>query len=82
MIELLRTTDAVKLSAVQALLRDNGVEAEAFDRAAGSLWQAAIPVRLMVSDDDLPQARRLLRDAGFRQAQDNDWDLAEPPADV
>jgi Putative prokaryotic signal transducing protein len=80
MIELLRTTDPVKLSAVQTVLRDEGVETVAFDRAAGSLWQAAIPVRLMVSEDDLPQARRLLREAGFRPAADGDWDLGGVPA--
>lgn len=75
MIELLRTSDPVKLSAVLALLRDGGVEAHAFDQAAGSLWQAAIPVRLMIDEADRPNARRLLWDAGFRQATDGEWDL-------
>jgi hypothetical protein len=29
----------------------------------------------MVADDDLARARRLLADAGFRRAGDNDWDV-------
>ncbi len=75
MIELLRTTDAIKLSAVKALLADGGVEALVFDAAAGALWQGVIPQRLMVADRDLAAATRLLRQAGFRKAADGDWDL-------
>lgn len=76
MIALMRTVDAVKFSAVEALLRDAGVETLTFDGAAGSLWRSIIPVRLMVGDDDLARARRVLFDAGFREAGDGDWDLA------
>ncbi|MBA3810037.1 MAG: DUF2007 domain-containing protein [Caulobacteraceae bacterium] len=75
MIALMRTIDAVKFSAVEALLRDAGVETLVFDGAAGSLWRSIIPVRLMVGDDDLARARRVLHDAGFREAGDGDWDL-------
>jgi len=75
MIALLHTTDLVKLSAVQALLRDQSIDAEVFDAAAGAIWRAIIPVRLMVADADLPRARRALIEAGFRQAGDGDWDL-------
>ena len=75
MIELLRTTDAIKLSAARALLADGGVEALVFDAAAGGLWQGVIPQRLMVADQDLDAASRLLREAGFRKAADGDWDL-------
>ena len=80
MIELLRTTDPVKLSAVRALLAEADVASVDFDSAAGSIWQAAIPVRLMVSDDDLARAAAALRAAGFRACQDGDWDLAAPQA--
>jgi hypothetical protein len=75
MIALLHTTDLVKLSAVQALLRDLGIDAEVFDAAAGALWRSIIPIRLMVADADLPRARRALVEAGFREAADGDWDL-------
>jgi hypothetical protein len=75
MIELLRTTDAIKLSAVKALLAEAGVEALVFDAAAGALWQGVIPQRLMVADRDLAAATRLLREARFRKASDGDWDL-------
>ncbi len=75
MIALMTTTDAVKLSAVQALLGGEGIEAEVFDAAAGALWRAVIPMRVMIADDDLPRARRALAQAGFREAGDGDWDL-------
>ncbi len=75
MIALMTTTDAVKLSAVQALLGGEGIAAEVFDAAAGALWRAVIPMRVMIADDDLPRARRALVQAGFREAGDGDWDL-------
>jgi hypothetical protein len=75
MIALLHTTDLVKLSAVQALLRDEGIDVEVFDAAAGAIWRSIIPIRLMVADADLPRARRALTEAGFREARDGDWDL-------
>jgi hypothetical protein len=74
MQELARTVDQVKLSALRAALEAGGVKAEVFDAAAGALWQRAIPLRLMVADEDLARARRLLSEAGFHHAQDNDWD--------
>ena len=76
MIAILTTTDEVKLGAVRALLAGEGVASEVFDRAAGSLWRAAIPMRLMVGDNDANDARRILRQAGFVEAKDGDWDLA------
>jgi hypothetical protein len=76
MITLLTTTDAVKLSAVAALLADGGVTCETFDVGAGGLYPAIIPKRIMVADEDAAAARRLLRQAGFVEAQDGDWDLA------
>lgn len=75
MIALLTTTDAVKLSAVHAVLRAEGIEAEVFDAAAGALWAAIIPMRIMIADDDLPGARRALKSAGFSEAGDGEWDL-------
>ena len=78
MIALLSTTDPIKLSSVRALLDDVGVDTLTFDAAAGGLWPSVIPVRLMVSDADADDARRALREAGFAEAKDGDWDLASP----
>jgi hypothetical protein len=46
-----------------------------FDGQAGSLWRAIIPLRLMVGDHDVIRAKRILRQAGFVEAGDGDWDL-------
>jgi hypothetical protein len=75
MIAILTTTDEIKLGAVRALLGGEGVASEVFDRAAGSLWRALIPMRVMVADGDANAARRILREAGFVEAKDGDWDL-------
>jgi hypothetical protein len=76
MIALLTTTDSVKLAAVSALLADGGVTCETFDSGAGGLYPSIIPRRIMVADEDAASARRLLRQAGFVEAKDGDWDLA------
>jgi hypothetical protein len=75
MIVILTTSDAVKLTAIQAILADASVTAEVFDSAAGGLWRAIIPIRLMIDEADQNPARRALRDAGFIEAGDGDWDL-------
>ena len=75
MIPLMTTTDAIKLSAVRALLAGEEVACEVFDGQAGALWRAIIPLRLMIDDGDLDRARRILRLAGFTEAADGDWDL-------
>lgn len=66
MHELIRTNDAVRLTFLQALLADAGIEAVLFDAftsaAEGSI--GALPRRLMVGADDLARARRLLTEAG------------------
>jgi hypothetical protein len=79
MMTLLQTTDALKVTAVDALLRGEGVSFETFDTAAGSLWRAIIPIRIMVAEADHNLARRILREAGFVEARDGDWDLSRPP---
>ena len=78
MIAILTTTNPVKLSAAEAILRGAGVECAVFDSAAGALWQAIIPQRLMIDDADAVPARRALREAGFVEATDGDWDLRAP----
>lgn len=77
MLALLATADRVKLGAVEALLRSAGVACEVFDTAAGALWARIIPLRLMIADEDAGRARRVLREAGFVEAGDGEWDLRE-----
>ena len=75
MIALVTTIDPVKLGAIRALLAGEGVVTEVFDTAAGALWRAVIPMRMMVAEADADRARRILRQAGFAEAGDGDWDL-------
>ena len=63
MKELFSTSDAVRLSYLRAVLADAGIETVVLDAGAGSLWGAAIPSRLMVGEDDLVQARRVIAEA-------------------
>ena len=66
MKELLRTNNPVRLSWLQALLNDSGIESLVLDHhtslVEGSI--GAIPRRLMVSDRDFARARALLTTAG------------------
>jgi hypothetical protein len=63
MVEVLSTSDAVRLSFLRAVLKDAGIETAVFDAGAGSLWGTAITSRLMVEEDDLNQARRVIAEA-------------------
>jgi|HubBroStandDraft_3_1064219.scaffolds.fasta_scaffold2745978_1 hypothetical protein len=63
MKELLSTSDLVRLSYLRAVLADAGIETVLLDAGVGSLWGAAISPRLMVDEEDLNQARRLIADA-------------------
>jgi len=64
--ELLRTNDPVRLSWLQALLRDSGIDSIVLDHhtslVEGSI--GAIPRRLMVAEADYRRARTLLAAAG------------------
>lgn len=66
MKELLRTNDPVRLSWVQALLRDAGIESLVLDQhtslVEGSI--GAIPRRLMVAERDHGRAREILAATG------------------
>lgn len=63
---LMLSNDPVRLSFVQALLRDAGIESVLLDAAMSAVEGSigAIPRRLVVAPDDEPRARRVLRDAG------------------
>lgn len=67
MIELMRTNDAVLISFVEALLRDAGIIFFVADKnmsiVEGSL--GILPRRIMVPDDNIDEAKRLLKDAGI-----------------
>ncbi len=66
MKELLRTNDPVRLSFLEALLRDSGIDSLVLDHhtslVEGSI--GAIPRRLMVSERDYRRARAVLAAAG------------------
>jgi hypothetical protein len=67
MIELLRTNDAVVISFVEALMRDAGIDILVADQNMsvmdGSL--GILPRRILVGEDEVEQARRILSDAGI-----------------
>ncbi|KAB2875405.1 MAG: DUF2007 domain-containing protein [Pseudorhodoplanes sp.] len=67
MREIVRTNDAVLISAVEALLRGAGIHHLVLDRnmsvIEGSL--GILPRRVLVAEADERRARDLLRDAGL-----------------
>jgi hypothetical protein len=68
--ELLRSADLVRMSFLEALLAEAGIEALVLDRNMNATWGNAFPPRLMVGDDDYAQARRLLIQAGEMTGDD------------
>ncbi len=66
MRELVRTNDLVKLSWLQALLEDAGIEVEVLDVYTSVIEGSigAIPRRLAVAEADFDRARRVLEAAG------------------
>jgi hypothetical protein len=69
MIELIKTSNPVRMSYLRAVLKDAGIESAVFDAGAGTLWGEAIVARLMVDEDDLAQAKRIIADAERGQDQ-------------
>lgn len=63
MVELMKTTNPVRVSFLRAVLADAGIESFVADAGAASLWGATIPARLMVDEGDLARAKRLIADA-------------------
>lgn len=67
MIELLRTNDIVLISRIEALLAEYEIDVLVADQymsaVEGSL--GFLPRRMMIDGDDLPRARRALREAGL-----------------
>ncbi|HZL30320.1 MAG TPA: DUF2007 domain-containing protein [Pseudolabrys sp.] len=67
MREILRTNDAVLVSAVGALLDSAGIHYVVFDQNMSVLEGSAgaLPRRLLVAEDDAAAARSLLIEAGL-----------------
>jgi hypothetical protein len=65
MIEIERTSDPVRLSVLRSVLTDAEIDHYVFDAGAGNLWQGAIPLRLMVREEDVELARRAIAEAGL-----------------
>jgi hypothetical protein len=65
--ELVRTNDAVLISAIEALLKGAHIRHMVVDQNM-SVLEGSIgifPRRVLVGEDELDAARRLLEDAGF-----------------
>ena len=73
MRELLRSNDLVRISWIQALLSDAGIETIILDTHMSVLEGSIgiLPRRVMVTADDFSRARWVLRDSG------EDHDLSE-----
>jgi hypothetical protein len=67
MVELLRSNDPVVLSFADAVLRDADVPHQVVDQDLGRIEGSigAIQARVLVADDRLEDARRVLTDAGL-----------------
>ena len=74
MHELVRTNDAVLISAIEALLKSANIPCFIADQnmsvREGSL--GFLPLRLLVSDDDKIRAQQLLVEAGYDYALKSD----------
>jgi len=70
MKELLRTNDLVRLSWLQALLADAGIETFVLDHNAAAIEGSisALQRRIMVREEDHRRALAVLADAGERPA--------------
>ena len=67
MIELMRTNDAVVISFVELLLKDAGIGCMVADQNMSVLDGSigVLPRRVLVADDEVDAARRILVDAGI-----------------
>lgn len=69
MRELLRSSDLVFVSFVEAILAAEGIEAVVLDQHMGAAHTNidAFPRRVMVDEDDAAAARKLIADAGYAE---------------
>ncbi|HVZ51159.1 MAG TPA: DUF2007 domain-containing protein [Pseudolabrys sp.] len=65
MHEIVRTNDAVLISAVGALLDGAKIKHVVLDENMSVLYFGILPRRVLVADEDVAAARRLLTEAGL-----------------
>ena len=67
MREIVRTNDAVLITAIEALFKGAGIRHMVLDRNMSVLEGSIgmLPRRILVEDDQVSRARRLLTDAGL-----------------
>ncbi|WP_407048193.1 DUF2007 domain-containing protein [Methyloraptor flagellatus] len=67
MKELMRSNDLVVIATVEALLAGRDIDCLVLDQHMSALEGSIgiLPRRVLVTEDDLPRARRLLTDAGL-----------------
>ena len=67
MVELLRTNDLVLITAVEAMLKAEDIGCFVADQHMSTLEGSLgfLQRRIMVPDDEIEQARQLLREAGL-----------------
>ena len=67
MREIVRTNDAVLITAIEALLKGAGIQHMVLDQHMSVLDGSIgmLPRRIVVEDDQVSRARRLLVDAGL-----------------
>ena len=67
MVELIRTNDADVISFVESLMKDAGIGCLVADRNMSVLDGSigVLPRRIMVLEEDMESARRILVDAGI-----------------
>lgn len=64
MKEVLRTNDLVKLSYLQAMLKDSGIESALVDENASQVYgDAVMERRLLVLEEDAPEAIEIIKRA-------------------
>ena len=64
LVEAAKYYDSLAAGAAQSRLSDEGIDSFIFDMGMSLQSGFAVPVRLMVDEDDLPSALRLLSDEG------------------
>lgn len=67
MKELLRTNDIVLISAVEAMLKEDGIACFIADQHMSVMEGSVgfLPRRVLVTDDEFEEARTILKDAGL-----------------
>lgn len=67
MVEIVRTNDLVVIGFLQSLLEDANIHVLVADMHVSAIegMMGAFPKRILVLDDDVEEARSLIRDAGL-----------------